>query len=217
MAYYDNLIAKWPSLTSTTTADKLAEINALTVAGPRKPVPIAEVMDYLRTNNLWLPIKQSAAKLAAGDTTASLGAAAAVDLNDDMRMQNINFDLQIVQEMLADLVAHNLLSQAHSDALNAMGNSTVPWWQANGYKRQISKGDVVVAGLDSATGYSAVISTPASNQFNVTVSVAVTGPKTTETVPTFAATLDADYAAYFAANCVDNMITRDTSLASFGG
>lgn len=34
MAYYDALIAKWATLSPGTTAQKLAAINALTVAGP---------------------------------------------------------------------------------------------------------------------------------------------------------------------------------------
>lgn len=32
MAYYDALVAKWPTLTPGTTAQKLAQLNALTVA-----------------------------------------------------------------------------------------------------------------------------------------------------------------------------------------
>lgn len=33
MAYYDALIAKWPTLTPGTTAQKLAQLNAMTVTG----------------------------------------------------------------------------------------------------------------------------------------------------------------------------------------
>lgn len=46
MAYYDALVAKWATL-SGTTAQKLAAINALTVAGPNQDVPVGTVVGYL--------------------------------------------------------------------------------------------------------------------------------------------------------------------------
>jgi hypothetical protein len=145
MAYYDALIAKWATLTGTTD-QKIAAVNALTVAGPRKPVQIADVMTYLRSNALWLPIKAAA---AAG---TSAGAEAAVDLNSDMRMQTIDFDLPIVAGMLADLVSKALLTQAQSDALNALANTTIPWWQATvaqggcGLSSPVGANDLAAAG-----------------------------------------------------------------------
>jgi hypothetical protein len=209
MSYYDALVAEWQALTSTTTDAKLAEINALTVAGPRKPVPIVDVTHYLRSNNLWLQIKGAAAQ--------GVGSAiAAVDYNDDRRAQTLDFDLPIVQAMLADLVANKLLTQEQSDALVALGNTTQPWWMANGYQRPINKGDVVVAGLDDATGYSVSFGPVNVAQLNVSISVTVTGPNGAETIPTFANTADADYSKFFAANCIQNMMTRDASLATFG-
>ena len=61
MAYYDALIAKWPTVQGADTAAKLAALNAETVSGPRKTVPIGDVVTYLRTNALWLPIKAAQA------------------------------------------------------------------------------------------------------------------------------------------------------------
>jgi hypothetical protein len=142
MAYYDALKAQWPSVTGATTADKLAALNALTVAGPRQLVPITSVMEYLRANNLWLRIKAA--------TGVSQGALAAVDYNSDARATSINFDLDIVKAMLADLIANNLFTQAQSDALSSMGNSTVPWWQASGYTAPITYGDLALAGIEGA-------------------------------------------------------------------
>jgi len=140
MAYYDALKTKWATLTSTTTDAKLAEINALTVQGPSRPVPIADVMTYLRSNNLWLPIKAS----AAGGT--SVGAAAAVDLNSDLRMQTIDMTLPLVSTMLADLVTHTLLTQDQANTLVAMGTPQIPWWQANGYTSPFNANDLEAAG-----------------------------------------------------------------------
>lgn len=140
MAYYDALATKWATLTGT-TQQKLDAVNAATVAGPTQPVPVLQVMTYLRTNNLWLAIKSAA---AAG---TSLGAQAAVDYNSDSRVVTLDVTLTIVQQMLADLVAHALLTQAQSDVIVAMGNTTLPWWQANGYTSPFNTNDLAAAGL----------------------------------------------------------------------
>ena len=140
MPYYDALKTKWATLSPGTTAQKLAAINALTVAGPAQSVPISTVVNWLRMNNLWLPIK---AAVAFG---SSPGAMAAVDLNSDLREQTIDFTLPLVGAMLADLVSHGLLSQAQSDALVAMGATTLPWWQSAGYTSPIGQGDLAAAG-----------------------------------------------------------------------
>lgn len=140
MTYYDAFVAKWGTLTSATPEAKLAEINTAKVAGPDRPVPIADVMTYLRSAGLWLPIKAAA-------TGTCLGAAAAVDLNNDMRMQTIDMGLSLVAQMLTDLITHNLLNQTQADALVAMKNTTVLWWQSAGYAREFDMGDVQAAGV----------------------------------------------------------------------
>lgn len=143
MAYYDALVAKWATLTGT-TAQKLATVNVLTVTGPTRPVSIVDVMAYLRQNNLWMPIKAA--------TAISPGAAAAVDLSTDLRATTIDFTLPVVAGMLADLVAHALLTQAQSNALTAMSNTTIPWWQATvaqgggGLSSPVSQSDLSAAG-----------------------------------------------------------------------
>ncbi|HEY8837232.1 MAG TPA: hypothetical protein VIO16_06020 [Dehalococcoidia bacterium] len=137
MAYYDALVAKWATLTGTTQA-RLDAVNALTIPGPNVPVPVLQVMTYLRENNLWMAIKAA--------TATSAGAAAAVDYNSDPRVQTLDVSLAIVQGMLADLVTHGLLSQAQSDAIVAMGAPPVLWWQANGYTGPFSAPDLQAAG-----------------------------------------------------------------------
>lgn len=143
MSYYDALAAKWATL-SGDTATKLATVNALTVPGPNVPVPVLEVMTYLRTNNLWLAIKAA--------TGTSTGAAAAVDYNDDVRVQTLDVSLPIVQSMLADLVTHSLLTQQQADEIKALGAPSVPWWQASvangggGLSSPVTAPDLVGAG-----------------------------------------------------------------------
>jgi hypothetical protein len=57
-----------------------AELMALTVE-VAQPVPVTQVMTYLRENGLWLPIKAAAAGTSQGAETA-------VDFNDDLRNMN---------------------------------------------------------------------------------------------------------------------------------
>jgi hypothetical protein len=137
MAYYDALVAQWPSLTGT-TAQKLTAINAMTVAGPYAPSPVLDVMTYLRSNNLWMPIKAAVA--------TSAGAAAAVDYNSDPRVETLDATLPASQGMLADLVAHALLTQAQALAIVALGVPQLPWWQDNGYTGPFTAPDLLAAG-----------------------------------------------------------------------
>lgn len=139
MAYYDLLTEKWATL-SGSTSEKLAAINAETVSGPNRLVPISELMSYLRTHNLWLPIKAAAA------SGSSVGAIAAVDLNEDMRMTSIDFSIATAQALLADLVSHSLLTQEQADTILAMQITSIPWWQSAGYTSPIGEGDLAAAG-----------------------------------------------------------------------
>lgn len=113
---------------------KLAAINALNVAGPRRLVPIVQAMDYLRANSLWLPIKLAA--------SSKMSAAAVVDLNEDPRAQSIDFDLPVVQGLLAELVSDGLLSQDQANALEGLSHTATPWWQDAGYTSPISGSDL---------------------------------------------------------------------------
>lgn len=108
--------ANYPTLSDV---DAAAALNAEAVAQPDRLVPIAEVMEYLRGNNLWLAIKKAAA--------TSDAAAAAVDLNEDPRAQTIDFNLAVTQGILQQLVAKSLLTQPQADALTALKVVTLPW------------------------------------------------------------------------------------------
>lgn len=144
MSYHDALVAKWATL-SGTTEEKLEAINAATVPGPTVPVSVLQIMTYLRTLALWLPIKAAQA--------TCVGAAAAVDYNSDSRVQTLDVSLPIAQAMLADLKAHALLTDEHIAAITAMGKTTLPWWQASvaegggGLSGQVSLNDLTANGL----------------------------------------------------------------------
>jgi hypothetical protein len=52
MAYYTALVAKWATLAPDTTANKLAAINALTVAGPNGDVQVSSVNRSCRIDRI---------------------------------------------------------------------------------------------------------------------------------------------------------------------
>lgn len=229
MAYYDALIAKWPSVAGATTADKLAALNAEVVAGPNVDVGVSTVLGELLLAGAYFPLEAFSQGEANGDVVHDSALAAAkslvkllanpnatvFEMSDSTKYAQIKgmMDVILAQE-LAQQGSTGFTQSVH-DTLLALSSTTQTWWQANGYRRAINMGDVVVAGLDTTTGYSAQIGAPTSNKFNVQVSVTVTGPNGSETDTTFATTLDNDYAKYFAANCVQNMMTRDAALATF--
>lgn len=147
--HYAALTAKWATLPAVTTgADvtaNLATLDALTLNGSSQPVAIIEAVTYLREQNAWLAIKAASADNAA--------AAAAVDLNDDVRATMIDFSLPGVKAMLAALVSANLLSDDQSAALTAMGVATVPWWETpvanggGGLSSPVNVHDLIAAGI----------------------------------------------------------------------
>lgn len=148
MAYYDALIAKWATLTGA-TAEKLAAINALTVAGPTVTVSRGDIRQHfdnmVDANGapVWEDIEAH-----KGDTSA-LGVAcrAALRLRDapgDYPPVDVN--AVMFQQQLAALVTGTVLTQAQSDSTTALGATQIPWWQSAGYSSPINGNDLVAAG-----------------------------------------------------------------------
>lgn len=120
MPYYDALIAKWATLKGTTD-EKLTQINALAVPGPDRAVPIDEITALWWRQGVWPIIKVSA--------STSAGAAAALAINSDTRMQTIDMNIPIVGQMLGEMVSKSVITQAQADDVIALKNTTLPWWQ----------------------------------------------------------------------------------------
>ena len=68
MSYYDALKVKWATL-SGATADKLAAINAATVAGPAQDVTVEAVAGQLLLNGVYPTLSTFAAGTANGNAT----------------------------------------------------------------------------------------------------------------------------------------------------
>jgi hypothetical protein len=134
MAYYDALIAKWPTLSPGTTAAKLTQLNATTVAGPSQKAILApsQILNSIVFADLaaltQLQVSQLTLLLAGSSVDASVGT-------------SIRLGIQA-------LFSGKATTLANLGALVApFDNTTIPWWQANGYPRAFDLGDISAAGL----------------------------------------------------------------------
>lgn len=135
MAYYDALIAKWATLTPGTTAQKLAQLNAVTVTGS-VPTSFNITGDQLLNCINWsefaaLSAQQQSNMLSICKAGTLLGGSA-----NTSRMAP------------GAVIAYFPGGGSTITALTALAQAAVqPWWQANGYSSPIGPGDLAVAGL----------------------------------------------------------------------
>lgn len=140
MSFYVTLAAliAAPEYTNLSDVEAAAVVTAKTLPGVNAPVQIADLMVYLRTNSLWLPIKAAAA-------TGNPAAAAAVDINEDTRARTIDMSLEVVHQLLGGLVQSQLLTQDQADTIIAMGAPPVSWMQHTLGVPYISEADIRAA------------------------------------------------------------------------
>jgi hypothetical protein len=151
VAYYDALVAKWPTLTGDTD-QRLAALAALTVPGPTVDVPISSVEGALGLAGSLTAIED----WLATAPPASLARTAARELLRAIaspHIQTFQMSDPTVAAMLAGMLqalvdaGPQLLTQAQVDGLLAMARTHLPWWQANGYAAPISASDLQAAGI----------------------------------------------------------------------
>lgn len=160
MAYYDALKANWAVLSSQTTDAKIAELNALRVAGPNVDVQVPAVVGALMLTGAYLPLAAFAQGSANGNATHDTALFAAKMLMAMVTSPNAPAfqmsDAQIyatVKGMMDATLAQEIASpnstgftQAVHDALLALAATTIPWWQEGGLNGPVSGADLVAAG-----------------------------------------------------------------------
>src|SRR6185437_7705581 len=162
MAYYDALKTQWATLPAgDTTSQKLAAINALTVAGPNIDVQPSAVKGKLLLLGAYFSLKSFAAGAVNGNPTHDNALGAAMSLIEMLDMPNAPlFQMSdaatyaAIKGMADAVLAQETavpgstgFTQAVHDALLALAATTIPWWQANGYPRAFDMGDVAAAGV----------------------------------------------------------------------
>jgi hypothetical protein len=150
MADYTALTAEWATL-SGTTAEKLAAINALTVAGPNQDVPPSAVVAYLALNGKFAALMkyaQSPPATDAGVAAANFAAIIGLGNNAPIFEMSVPATYAAIEAMLDALASDPASGVASADvaALLALAATAVPWWQANGYTSPIGPNDLAAAG-----------------------------------------------------------------------
>lgn len=149
MAYYDTLVAQWGTLTGT-TAQKLVALNAQTVAGPKKDVPVSSVVGYLALNAKLSGVQKYASAPPA--TEAGIAGAELVAILNCPNAPPFGMadptTYAAVNGLLSALASDSTsgITSADVTALLALAATSVPWWQANGYSSPISASDLAAAG-----------------------------------------------------------------------
>jgi hypothetical protein len=152
MTNYAPLQAEWPNL-SGTTAQKIATLNAMTVAGPNQDVPVSSVVAYLALDLKLATLKNYAASPPSGSNASVVAVAqnfvAMLSVNEPPPFEMSNpMIYSAISGFLTTLATDTNTGIVTADvtALLALAATTLPWWEANGYAGPITGDDLAAAG-----------------------------------------------------------------------
>ena len=157
MAYYSPLASEWAAITaanpSYTTAQKLAAINAMTVAGPNVDVSTSSVLGYLMMNVKLVTLQEYAASPPNGSSPTVVALVkellATFSYPAFQTFQTSQASVySTVSGMLSTIAgdANTGITSADVTAILALAQTTILWWQANGYTSPINDNDLMAAG-----------------------------------------------------------------------
>lgn len=159
-ANYQALAAQWATLTGT-TAEKLAAVNAMTVADGHVDVDISSIVGTLMLSGAYLPLvafSQTAANSVAVHDQALIAAkmlvacitipnAPSFGMSDPTKYATIKGLLDAILAQETALAGSTGITQAVHDQLLALADRVKPWWAANGYTSAFNDNDIAIAGL----------------------------------------------------------------------
>lgn len=134
MAYYDALIAKWATLTPGTTAAKLTQLSAITVAG----APIKAVLTPSQILNACVPADIAALTPAQVTLLTLILQGSTVDASQGTT----------VRAAAVAIFTGKVTTLAQLGALVAPFDApALPWWTTAGLSSPVSQADLTAAGL----------------------------------------------------------------------
>jgi hypothetical protein len=150
----------WQTL-SGSPAEIIAQINAMTVAGPNVDVAIPQVAGYLLLQGIYPTVVAFAAgsptnePVHDGALTAlktfvawlSIPNAPPVHFSDPAVVAQVTAMAQAVAAQEAASPGSTGFTQAVYNGLLALGTTTLPWWQANGFSGPVTLADAHRSGL----------------------------------------------------------------------
>jgi hypothetical protein len=132
VAYYDLLIAKWPSVTGANVTAKLANLNGQTVTGA---VPSAFTVTGSDIYNCLV-----------GSEWTALTAANQQNVRDIFNLPTVHLGTAATAQ-IALLAIFGAGTATRANLVALAQATSQPWWQANGYKAPINDVDLTTAGL----------------------------------------------------------------------
>ncbi len=144
------------SLTGLTTAQKIAAVNAWTVAGPPQDVTAQAIINYLFLNMKYSNLQAYASNPPAGSvanfpqsvaTAKELLALFTTPSFSGFQMSNPTI-YTAAEAFLGALAADSATGISSTDAANllALSATTIPWWQSIGLTSPVSAPDLMAAG-----------------------------------------------------------------------
>jgi hypothetical protein len=111
----------------------------------RRPVPTWQVRQYAIENGFWPSLIEAR---DSGDSQTKRLAITVLAWIDDQSgtIQTVDMDRPAVVQMLAALTALSITTQAHADALSALGNASIPWTESVGIQ------EVGIGNISNARG-----------------------------------------------------------------
>ena len=150
----DALAPKWAVITTAnpgfTTAQKLAALNALMVAGPNADVPVPTVVALLEGQGVYATFfaycAHAIATLEAGGTLTGAQQAAAnwAAFIATPGISSVQTSVPAVYSMVSTMMSAiasdsaSGLTGAIVSSLLALAATQIPWWQANGFSGPIT-------------------------------------------------------------------------------
>lgn len=149
----------WPTV--GTTEDKLAFVNALIVAGPNIDVAIPQVAGYLLLAGIYPIVESFATGSPTGDPIhdgalialktfvawLTIPNAPPVHFSDPVVFAQITAFTGVVAAQEASSPGSTGFTQEVHDGLLALGQTALPWWQANGFRGPVTLTDAANFGL----------------------------------------------------------------------
>lgn len=134
MAYWDVFVTKWGTLNPGTTAQKLAQLNAITVAAAQPAI-----VDVNKIKNAIVAADfTSLTQLQVSQMSFLLTGNSVVDASPGT----------MIRAVFQSIFAGKATTLANLSALvSPFDNATIPWTQANGYPTPASLNDTIAAGV----------------------------------------------------------------------
>jgi len=151
----------WPSLNGATTADKIAQVNAMTVAGPNVDVSISQVAGYLLLQGIYPTVVAFAASSPNNDAVhdgaltalktftawLTIPNAPPVHMSDPTVFAQVSAMAGAVAAQEAATPGSTGFTSGVYNGLLALGQTKQPWWQANGFYAPVTLADAANNGL----------------------------------------------------------------------